>query len=92
MAACHAKIKDCDEFLQLHAARKKAYIATDYFREQIEAVKATGEEGWEMQVKALEGMLKQQEAVRQGIAGTVGTEDVEAATIARSYSGFKGEF
>ena len=45
-----------------------------------------------MQVKALEGMLKQQEAVRQGIAGTVGTEDVEAATIARSYSGFKGEF
>lgn len=27
------KIKECDEFIQKYAARKKAYIATDYFKE-----------------------------------------------------------
>ena len=29
----HKKIQDCDAFMQLHAARKKVYIATNYFQD-----------------------------------------------------------
>ena len=30
------KIKECNEFLQKNAARKKAYVSVDYFKELIE--------------------------------------------------------
>ena len=35
LALCHKRIADADAFLQEHAARKKAYVCTDYFEEQI---------------------------------------------------------
>ena len=57
LSVYHKAIKDCDAFLQQYAARKKAYIATDYFEEQIEAIKETQEDGWEMQVKIIEDLL-----------------------------------
>ena len=47
---CHKKIKKYDEIIQEHAARKKAYIATDYYKDQITAITEAREEDWEMQV------------------------------------------
>ena len=43
-----------------------------------------------MQVKNLEDMMKQQEAVRNGVQGTV--DDVESAVIVNSFKGFKDKF
>ena len=47
------KIKDCDVFLKMHAARKDPFISEKYFEEQILAVKDGKEKGWEDQVSTL---------------------------------------
>ena len=54
---CHKKIKQYDAIIQEKAARKKAYIATDYYKDQIAAISEAREDGWELQVNQLNEMM-----------------------------------
>lgn len=50
------KIKDCDVFLQQHAARKETYLSEKYYEEQIMAVRDGKEKGYEQKILHLERM------------------------------------
>lgn len=49
-----SKIKECNDFLEHNAARKEAFISEKYYQEQIAAVRAQKDQGWEKEVATLE--------------------------------------
>lgn len=69
LEATHKKIQKCEVFLQKHAARKKLYVATDYFKDQIASITDAKEEGWETQVKQLTELMEEQNEVRRASQG-----------------------
>lgn len=93
LEVCHKKIKQFDAIIQEKAARKKAYIATDYYKDQIAAISEAREDGWELQVEQLTNMMERQNAIRQAIKGRKkGGEDIEMTVIVTSYKEFKDDF
>ena len=76
--------------MKKHAARKKAYHATDYFREQVIRIKEEKAPNWEIQAQQMEEMLKDQETIRQSMQGSHG--DVELRVIEKSYAKFTKKF
>ena len=93
LEVCHKKIKQFDSIIQAKAARKKAYIATDYYKDQIAAITEAREDGWELQVEQLTNMMERQNAIRRAIKGkNKGGDDIEMTVIVTSYKEFKDDF
>ena len=89
------KMKRCHEFLQENAARPTPYIATDYYEEQIAALKTEGKDGYLQEVKQLEEMVQHQKAIEHLTKGNVGTgkeADGQLTTIHEGFSKFKQQF
>ena len=61
------EIKRCNDFLEKYAARKTPYMSIQFYRDEIERIKETMELDWENQVKVLEDVIEQQQAIKDAV-------------------------